>query len=128
MTILLDTNVLLWAAIGDDRLGGKAVELLCEPSNELFFSVASLWEIVIKSRLGRNDFRVDPGNLRKQLAGNGYSELAISCSHVLAVSELPPIHKDPFDRILIAQARVEGFSLLSSDPIVVSYPGSIVKI
>ena len=115
MKLLLDTHVLLWAAYEPERLSDKAQGLLSDPSSSLYFSVASLWEVAIKSALGRSDFQVDVAELRAGLVANDYSEVAIESSHVLRVPTLPPIHADPFDRILVAQAMAEGFALLSND-------------
>lgn len=123
MTLLLDTHVLLWAAAGDDRLSRDAVELLNDPSSRLLFSTASIWEVVIKSQLGRSDFIADPVKLRAALLRNGYDELPILAAHALAVRGLPPIHRDPFDRLLIAQAQVEAATLLTADEMVARYPG-----
>ena len=102
MALLLDTHLLLWAAGDPGRLSSKAQDLLGDPATELIFSTASIWEVVIKNALGRSDFCVDPQQLRNGLIQNGYSELEIRSEHALAVGSLPPIHKDPFDRILIA--------------------------
>jgi PIN domain nuclease of toxin-antitoxin system len=99
-----------------------------EPKNELFFSAASLWEITIKNSLGRDDFRVDARLLRRGLLDNGYTELFITSEHVINVDHLPSIHKDPFDRILVAQATVEGITLLTNDRKLVDYPGPIRKV
>jgi PIN domain nuclease of toxin-antitoxin system len=99
--------------------------LLNDQANELFFSAASLWEIAIKNGLGREDFQVDPRLLRRGLLDNGYSELPIASQHVVGINDLPVIHKDPFDRLLIVQAMVEGITLLTSDEQVAKYPGSI---
>ncbi len=123
MKLLLDTHVLLWAAAGDDRLSRDALELLNDPSSRLLFSTASIWEVVIKSQLGRSDFIADPVKLRAALLRNGYEELPISTAHVLAVRGLPPIHRDPFDRLLIAQVQVEAATLLTADEMVARYPG-----
>jgi PIN domain nuclease of toxin-antitoxin system len=87
-----------------------------------------LWEITIKNSLGRDDFRVDPRLLRRALLDNGYSELAVTSEHAVNVDALPPLHKDPFDRLLITQARVEGITLLTADSQVASYKGSIRKV
>ena len=125
MTFLLDTHLLLWAAGDPGRLSSKSRELLCDPTAELMFSTASIWEVVVKNTLGRCDFRVDPRVLRDGLIQNGYGELVIRSEHALAVDLLPPIHKDPFDRILIAQAQVENVTLLTKDNKVVRYPGPI---
>ena len=92
------------------------------------FSAASFWEIAIKLRLGREDFQVDPGLLRRGLLDNGYSELLIGSDHVIAVNALPRLHKDPFDRILVAQAIVEGILLLTADPLIAQYPGPIRRV
>ena len=108
MKLLLDTHLLLWAAGSPDRLSAAARPLLEDPLNELLFSAASLWEIVIKRGLGRSDFQVDARVLRRGLLDNGYQELAITSEHTVSIDSLPPIHKDPFDRILVAQATVEG--------------------
>jgi len=126
--LLLDTHVLLWSAGQPDKLSEKARLLLLDTSNSLFFSAASIWEIVIKRGLGRDDFRVDPFRLRKLLVVNGYEEVAVSSDHALAVDVLPVLHKDPFDRILIAQARTEGMLLLTSDFHVLRYGDEIISI
>lgn len=93
--------------------------------NELFFSAANLWEIVIKRGLGRDDFKVDARLLRRGLLDNGYSELPVGSEHVVAIEGLPPIHKDPFDRILLAQAQVEGITLVTADPTLAQYSGPV---
>jgi PIN domain nuclease of toxin-antitoxin system len=126
--LLLDTHILLWSAGQPDRLSDEARSLLLDTSNILFFSSASIWEIVIKRGLGRDDFRVDPLRLRKQLIVNGYEEVAVSSDHALAVDVLPALHKDPFDRILIAQARTEGMLLLTSDSQVSLYGDGIMTV
>jgi PIN domain nuclease of toxin-antitoxin system len=123
--LLLDTHLLLWAAGTPDRLPAVARDLIEDPGNILIFSVASLWEIAIKRGLGRDDFRVDPRLLRRGLIDNGYAELAITSEHVVAVESLPPLHRDLFDRLLIAQATAEGVTLLTSDKALAAYPGPI---
>jgi PIN domain nuclease of toxin-antitoxin system len=128
MKLLLDTHLLLWAAQGIEHLPLDAQKLMSEPENELFFSVASLWEIVIKCGLGREDFKVDPRVLRRSLLDNGYYELPILSEHAVAIGTLPPIHKDPFDRLLIAQAIVEGITLLTADIRVAKYHGPIKRV
>lgn len=125
MNLLLDTHILLWAAAGSDKLPTQAVELINNPTNRLYFSAASLWEVVIKSSLQRDDFHVDPHLLRRGLVDNGYVELAITAAHTLGVAHLPAIHKDPFDRLLVAQAEAEGFLLVTADALVAQYPGPI---
>ncbi|MGA2373858.1 MAG: type II toxin-antitoxin system VapC family toxin [Candidatus Korobacteraceae bacterium] len=128
MKLLLDTHLLLWAAGEPERLSAKARRLINDTHNELLFSAASLWEVAIKRGLGREDFKVDARLLRRGLVDNGYNELPIISDHVVAIESLPPIHKDPFDRLLVAQATVEGVTLLTLDPIVAQYPGPIRKI
>jgi PIN domain nuclease of toxin-antitoxin system len=128
MKLLLDTHLLLWAAGEPGRLPARARALIKDSANELIFSAASLWEIAIKRRLGRDDFRVDPRLLRRGLLDNSYCELPITSEHAVAVDSLPPIHKDPFDRILVAQATVEGLTLLTVDPVVAQYRGPIRKV
>jgi len=125
MKLLLDTHLLLWAAGHPDRLSSTARSLIENPENELLFSVASVWEVVIKRGLGRNDFQVDPRLLRRGLLDNGYGELPILSDHVVAIDSLPGIHKDPFDRVLVAQASVEGITLLTTDSLLTQYPGPI---
>ena len=93
--------------------------------NELLFSAASLWEISIKRGLERPNFQVDPRVLRRGLLDNGYQELAMTSEHAVSIDSLPPIHKDPFDRILVAQATVEGITLLTADALVAQYPGPV---
>lgn len=125
MKFLLDTHLLLWAAGQPDRLSKGCRALIEAPENELFFSAASVWEIVIKRGLGRDDFKADARLLRRGLLDNGYSELPIGSEHAVALESLPPLHKDPFDRILVAQAQVEGITLLTADPRVAQYPGPV---
>ncbi len=125
MTFLLDTHLLLWVANDPGRLTSESQALLGNPTTKLMFSTVSIWEVVIKNALGRSDFRVEPRQLRDGLIQNGYSELAIRSRHALTVGLLPPIHNDPFDRMLIAQARVENITLLTTDDKVVRYPGPI---
>ena len=128
MKLLLDTHLLLWAAGQADQLSPAARQLLSDPHHELIFSSASLWEVTMKHGLGRSDFRVDPRLLRRGLLDNGYAELAVTSEHALAVHGLPPLHKDPFDRMLVAQAQVEGMALLTNDPLVVQYPGPVRRV
>lgn len=128
MKLLLDTHVLLWAAGDPQHLSVEARKLLDDSDTELFFSAASLWEITIKNGLGRTDFSVNARLLRRGLLDNGYSELPIASEHAVAIDALADIHKDPFDRILIAQAMIEGITLLTADETVAQYSGPIRKI
>lgn len=125
MKLLLDSHLLLWAAEGSKRLSARARRLVANVENEKFFSAASLWELAIKRGLGREDFQVDISALRRGLLGNSYQELPIRGDHAIFVASLPPIHKDPFDRMLIAQATLEGMTLLTADPIVAKYAGPV---
>lgn len=125
MKLLLDTHLLLWAAGVPDKLSNKARQLLQDPQNTLIFSAASIWEVAIKRNLGRADFNVDARLLRRGLLDNGYEELKIGSEHAVYVDSLPNVHKDPFDRILIAQASVEGITLLTADVLVAQYAGAI---
>ena len=121
MKLLLDTHLLLWAAGEPKRLPKAARALLSGAGNEPFFSAASLWEIAMKRGLGRADFQVDVRRLRRGLLDNGYVELPVSSLHAITVDALPALHKDPFDRILIAQAMTEGIVLLTADAAVARY-------
>ena len=128
MKLLLDTHLLLWAAGPSPRLSLEARELIGDPDNELTFSVASVWEVAIKFSLRRDVFDADPRLLRRSLLDNSYRELPITGEHALAVANLPPLHGDPFDRMLVAQSIVEGITLLTSDPRVAQYPAPVQKV
>ncbi len=128
MNLLLDTHLLLWVAGQPSRLSAEARSMLEDTGNELWFSAASMWEIAIKRGLNRADFQVDAGVLRRGLLEHGYVELPVTGMHAIATSLLPPIHKDPFDRLMVAQAEQEGVLLLTSDEIVARYPGPIRKV
>ena len=126
MKLLLDTHMLIWAAA--DTLPEQAARLVTDADNEVFFSPASIWEIVIKKSLGRNDFKIEPEVLRRGLLDNQFQELCITSQHALSVNDLPSIHKDPFDRILLAQAKSEGISLVTSDAVLKEYSGPVIFI
>lgn len=128
MKLLLDTHLLLWAASEANRLSETSRRLITNPENELLFSAASIWEVAIKRGFGHADFQVNIRLFRRGLLDNGYSELPIASDHVIAIDTLPPIHKDPFDRVLVAQATVEGIMLLTTDSRVAQYPGPIRKV
>ena len=128
MKLLLDTQLLLWAAGQPDRLSAVARRHLSNRRNELHFSAASIWEVSIKNSLGRDDFRADPHVLRRGLLDNGYLELPITGQHAANVYTLPPLHKDPFDRLLLAQAITEGITLLTTDVQVGRYKGPVRKV
>ena len=126
MKLLLDTHMLLWAAAG--TLPREAEALVADPDSTLYFSPASIWEIGIKKSLGRSDFKVDPEVLWRGLVDSYYQELPITTLHTLAVNDLPTVHKDPFDRILLAQAKSEGISFVTSDHTLREYSGPIIFI
>ena len=126
MKILLDTNILLWIAA--DTLPKKAEEYILDETNELLFSSASIWEVVIKNGLGRSDFEVDPLSLYTGLIEYGYEQLAITAGHTLLIGNLPKLHNDPFDRVMIAQSISEGIPFLTSDEKLCKYPAHIIHI
>ena len=128
MKLLLDTHLLLWAAHDPKRLTKAARALIENSESELVFSAASLWEITIKHSLGRQDFRVDARRLRRGLLDNGYAELPITSEHTINTDQLAHTHKDPFDRILLAQAMVEGMTLVTNDRKLATYPGPVRKV
>ena len=125
MRLLLDTHILLWTIAESRRLSSAARALIGKPDNELTFSSASLWEVAVKAGRGRDDFRIDVSSLRRSLFDNEYGELPITGAHAVALGRLPPLHRDPFDRMLVAQAIVEGLTLVTSDPAVAKYPAPI---
>jgi PIN domain nuclease of toxin-antitoxin system len=122
--LLLDTHLLLWAAAGSG-LPASVEAMLQDPDVAPMFSAASIWEVAIKAGLGRPDFKADANLLRRGLLDNGYVELPVTSAHAAAVTLLPALHKDPFDRLLVAQASVEGVVLLTADAMVARYPGPI---
>jgi PIN domain nuclease of toxin-antitoxin system len=126
--LLIDTHLILWAAGSPERLSPAATALMDDAENALVFSAASLWELAIKRGLGRADFIVEPRQLRRGLLDNGWTELAIRSDHAVALDTLPPIHKDRFDRILVAQAQVEGMPLLTTDDTVAAYAGPVRRV
>lgn len=124
MKLLLDTHILLWSAA--DKLPVNVAQYIHDETNDLYFSPASIWEIVIKNGLNRADFSVDSYALHSGLLNNDYEELHITSRHTLAVADLPDIHKDPFDRMLIAQAMVEGMKLVTADGRIAQYPAPVI--
>jgi PIN domain nuclease of toxin-antitoxin system len=113
--MLLDTQLLIWAAYAPQRLASSFAAELVDRHNDICYSLASLWEVAIKTSLGREDFQVDPPALRRGLLREGFQELPIQAEHVLAVRDLPLIHLDPFDRLLVVQAQREGLRLVTTD-------------
>ncbi len=135
MKYLVDTHLLLWASVGQKRsrksragLTQEAIEVIEDLDNTLFFSAAAIWEVSIKSALGKPDFNVDANVFRRALLDNGYVELPITSEHAAAVGGLAGHHADPFDRIQIAQATVEGIALLTHDPGIAQYTKNPVRI
>ena len=128
MRLLPDTHLLIGVADGAPTLSAAVLALLDDAENDVVFSVASLWEVAIKFALRRPEFDVDPRVLRRGLLDNGYVELDVTAQHAMATLGLPPIHKDPFDRLLVAQATVEGFTLLTADATILRYPGPIRRV
>ena len=128
MNLLLDTHLLLWLAARDDMMSPRADALVKDLGNTLWFSVASLWEVTIKRSLNRPDFQTDAAVLRAGLLSNDYRELPIEGRHCLALTSLPPLHGDPFDRMLLAQAIGEGMQLVTADQKLAVYQGPIIKV
>lgn len=127
MILLLDTHLLLWAAYTPEKLSEPLRTAISDDLNSPLFSAASIWEVAIKAALGRTDFTADARVLRRALIENGYTELPVTGAHAAAVADLSPLHRDPFDRVLVAQARVEGIPLLTVDQQVAAY-GSPVRL
>ncbi len=128
MRLLLDTQIVLWALTGSKRLGPVARELIADPANEVHVSTASLWEIAIKHALGRGDMPVSGTRAAELCARAGYRELPIAWRHAALLDALPPLHADPFDRILVAQASAEPMRLLSRDAAVASYGAMVMPV
>ena len=128
MNLLLDTHVLLWAAGMPERIPLALRKLIEDPACRPHYSAASIWEVAVKAGLGRRDFSVDPRLLRRGLLESGYTELAVLGNHAGAVDLLPPIHNDPFDRLLVAQAQIEGLILYTTDKMIGRYAGPIVVV
>ncbi|MDG6309361.1 type II toxin-antitoxin system VapC family toxin [Glaesserella parasuis] len=122
MKILLDSHILLWLAWDKkENLSPQAVELLDDPTSEIYFSLASLWEIAIKSSLGKPDFDIDVEALEQGLIQVGCRMLAIELPHILKQAQYPFIHRDPFDRLLMAQAEVENVFFMTADTMILKY-------
>lgn len=126
--LLLDTHLLLWAALCPERLPEQADRLMRDTANTLYFSTASIWEISIKLSRPRKDLAIDVQEWRAGLLDNGYQELVITSLHAMDVRNLPDLHKDPFDRLLLAQAMREDLTLVTADALLASYPGPILKV
>ena len=126
MKILLDTNILLWIAGSPEKIPENILNQIQDTQNTLFFSAASIWEIAIKHALGKPDFSFDPLTIYQALVENNYTELSITSSHATAIQHLQKIHKDPFDRMLIAQAIAENMLLMTADRTIVKYSAPVL--
>jgi PIN domain nuclease of toxin-antitoxin system len=126
--LLLDTHILIWVAQDSPMLSPKARALIAKLDHALYFSAASLWELATKNSLSRTGSVIDTARLRRQLLLNGYTELPITSAHAMAVENLPPIHRDPFDRLLFAQASTESLQLLTADALLVQYGPPTVQV
>ena len=124
---LLDTHLVLWAAFDPERLSAKATKLLRSREVPLAFSLATLWEVAIKTSLGRPGFSVDPRRLHQALLAEGFTELTIQAPHIARVASLPWHHRDPFDRLLVAQAMEEQLTLLTAEVTLKDY-GRFVRV
>ena len=122
MRLLLDTHVLLWALVTPQRLPADAADALEAQENTIFFSAVNIWEIAIKRALDRTDFTAEPDRIRSVALDTNFTELPVSGLHALRVRHLPPLHRDPFDRLLVAQAQAEPLVLMTNDPMVARYP------
>jgi PIN domain nuclease of toxin-antitoxin system len=125
MRLLLDTHAWLWWLSDDRRLGRRARQAIGNPRAEVHVSAASAWEIAIKTALGR--LRVQKADLEAEIAANGFLDLPIRTRHALLAGRLAPVHEDPFDRILVAQAQVEDLVVVSTDPVFEGYGVSVLE-
>lgn len=123
MRLLLDTHVLLWWLADDPRLDEAARGAIAEPANDTFASAASMWELSIKADLGKVSM---PDDLGEQLAANSFTPLPVQMTHALAVRHLPDHHRDPFDRLLVAQAQLEGLTIVTADQAIPRYDVAVL--
>ena len=127
MRYLLDTHAFLWWVLDDPRLSRAAADAIRDPANEILFSAASAWEIAIKAHLGRIAFEDDLAEfIPRQMVANGFMNLPITIDHALQVARLPLLHRDPFDRMLVAQAQREKTVLLTADPAIAQYGVDVI--
>lgn len=118
MLLLLDTHVFLWWMGDDPALGTRAKAAIADPDNIVFVSAATAWEIAVKRRAGKLDA---PGDIAEWIRAGGFNSIAIDVEHAVASADLPPHHRDPFDRILVAQAQLEELTLVTGDSDIVKY-------
>lgn len=128
MIYLVDTHVLIWIAVDSPRLSVAARNLLTDPDNQVFFSAISIFEIAVKERLSKQGFEVEASAIRRMMIENDFVELVVTGMHAAHVATLPLIHRDPFDRLLVAQSMFEGFTLMTADERIAKYAGPILKI
>lgn len=128
MRILLDTHIILWAVTDSPKLPAAAREMIQDGHNQIYFSAASIWEVAIKHALAPEQLPVSSADLLKYVEQSGYAELPISAEHATAVERLPPVHKDPFDRILVAQACAEPMRLITQDRTLEKYGSSVFPV
>jgi PIN domain nuclease of toxin-antitoxin system len=126
MKALLDTHTFIWWDSDPSRLSAKALAVLHDPASTILLSVVSVWEILVKSQLGKLTLRLPLDQIIAQQVANRVQILPATLEHVLALGDLPAVHKDPFDRLLISQARIEGATLLSADHVFNQYPVQIL--
>lgn len=127
MRVLLDTHIALWAVTGSARLSALASRLVMQ-ADEVFVSAASVWEIEIKHALGRGDMPVSAAQALQAFSDAGYTMLSVQGAHAARVEQLPPLHADPFDRLLVAQALSEPLTLLTRDTLVAAYSDAVVLV
>ena len=125
MRVLLDTHILLWAVAASSRLPDAVRDVLEDGANDAYYSAASIWEIAIKSALRRKTLRIDLAAMRAALPRMGLIELPVTAEHAAGVAALPPIHRDPFDRLLIAQSIVEPLTLVTNDSVLGRYASTV---
>ena len=126
MRILLDTHIFVWWLAGDSKLPKGAEPLILDPDNDIHVSAASIWEIAIKQALGQ--IQVDPSLLVASIADSGFRELPVTARHAIETGKLPSHHRDPFDRLLVAQSRVEPMYLLTHDQQLTAYGDTVLLV
>ncbi|UVO54882.1 type II toxin-antitoxin system VapC family toxin [Sphingomonas sp. SUN039] len=125
MSLLLDTHILLWVGESPEKLPSDIADMIENGDDDVAFSTVNIWEIAIKYALGRPDFRTDPALVLRRFREAGYRELAVTSEHAMRVGTLARLHNDPFDRLLVAQAMVEGMTLLTADAALAAYPAMV---
>lgn len=128
MRVLLDTHIALWAVTDAPQLPGVARGVITDPENEVWVSAVSIWEIAIKHALGRDGMPISGSEAVHWFTLSGYRDLPISRIHAAAIDALPPIHGDPFDRMLVAQAQTEPFRLMTHDEVMARYSDVVMVV